>query len=100
MKNDELGNVYVDEALWLSQIHPMRKANSLSQLEVKALHFSIIEVLKIGIENTGTTLGKHRSNYMGTSGNKGGNQHALKVFRQDGLPCPRCETTIAKIVVA
>jgi len=95
-----LGNIYVDEALWLAQVHPLRKANSLNQLEKKALHFAIIQVLKIGIENTGTSLGKHRGNYMGTTGRQGSNQHALNVFRRDGEPCPRCQTTIAKIVVA
>ena len=94
-----LGNIYVDEALWEAKIHPLRKANSLSEKEVTALFHAIPKVLLLGIENMGTSLGSSRANYFSVSGRRGGNQYKLKAFRQDGLPCPRCATTIIKIVV-
>lgn len=95
-----LGNIYVDEALWEAKIHPLRLSKTLNDKELKLLHKAIIMVLKKGIENTGTTLGSNRANYFSVSGRRGSNQHALKVFRREGLPCPRCQTLIKKMVVA
>lgn len=94
-----LGNIYVDEALWKAKIHPLRTANTLTEREIGRLHQSIIEVLKKGIENTGTSLGAARANYFSVNGRRGSNQTALKVFRREGLACLRCNATIKKIVV-
>lgn len=94
-----LGNIYVDEALWLSKIHPSRGVDTLNRKEMIALHQAIIDVLKAGVENTGTSLGATRANYYSVSGKRGENQKGLKVFRRDGLPCPRCQTILKKIVV-
>ncbi|MCE2982444.1 MAG: DNA-formamidopyrimidine glycosylase [Parachlamydia sp.] len=95
-----LGNIYADEALWEAKIHPLRMASSLSDDEMEALHQAIMNVLKRGVENTGTSLGSARANYYSVSGKKGGNQYGLNVFRRDGQPCPRCEATLLKIVVS
>lgn len=95
-----LGNIYVDEALWEAKVHPLRLAKSLDDKELKLLHKAIITVLNKGIENTGTTLGSNRANYFSVSGRRGSNQHALKVFRREGLPCHNCQTLIEKIQVA
>lgn len=95
-----LGNIYADEALWAAKIHPSRQTQTLIEEELKALHKAIITVLKSGVDNTGTTLGNSRANYYSVSGRRGSNQNMLKVFRCNGLPCPRCKTIIQKIVVA
>jgi formamidopyrimidine-DNA glycosylase len=94
-----IGNIYVDEALWLAKIHPLRTLESLKANEVQALHKAIITVLNKGIDNVGTSLGATRANYYSVSGRRGNNQETLKVFRCDGLPCPRCNKTIEKIIV-
>ncbi|KIC76448.1 Formamidopyrimidine-DNA glycosylase [Neochlamydia sp. TUME1] len=95
-----LGNIYVDEALWEAKINPQQLTNSLTKKEIKALHQAIQNVLNKGIENKGTSLGVGASNYYSVSGRRGGHQHHLKVFRQQGLACSRCSTLIIKIVVA
>ncbi len=95
-----LGNIYVDEALWASKIHPEQKTNEVKQAQIKTLHVAIIDVLKQGIEYQGTTLGSTRANYYSVSGQRGGHQTQLKVFRRDGLHCPRCQTEIIRIKVA
>ncbi|CCB85955.1 formamidopyrimidine-DNA glycosylase [Parachlamydia acanthamoebae UV-7] len=94
-----LGNIYVDEALWVSKIHPLRSVSTLTKKEIKALHEAIPIVLQTGIKNIGTSLGAARANYFSVSGRRGSNQNALNVFRKDGLPCPRCNTTIKKMTV-
>jgi|688.fasta_scaffold13379_5 formamidopyrimidine-DNA glycosylase len=95
-----LGNIYADEALWLAKIHPMRKVDSLSPSEIEALYHSIPEVLEQGIKHMGTSLGSKQANYFSVSGRRGGNQTQLKVFRREGLLCPRCQTLLIKITVA
>jgi formamidopyrimidine-DNA glycosylase len=95
-----LGNIYVDEALWSAKIHPSRLLQTLTEKEISALHDSIVEVLKRGVDNIGTSLGSARANYFSVSGRRGNNQQALNVFRRDGLPCERCGTIMQKIVVA
>jgi formamidopyrimidine-DNA glycosylase len=95
-----LGNIYVDEALWVARIHPLRSIETLKAKEVAQLHRAIINVLKKGVENTGTSLGAARANYFSVSGRRGTNQQTLNVFRREGTPCPVCHTTIQKITVA
>lgn len=92
-----LGNIYADEALWAAKIHPARLINTLRSNDIVHLHQAIIAVLKSGVKNTGTSLGSARANYYSVSGRRGKNQELLKVFRCDGMPCPRCQTTIQKI---
>lgn len=95
-----IGNIYADEALWEAKIHPLRKPRSLSLTETKALWKAIKHVLKLGVINQGTSLGSKMANYYSVNRRSGNNQNHLKVFRQDGLLCPRCQTTIIKTVVA
>ncbi|MBN2685693.1 MAG: bifunctional DNA-formamidopyrimidine glycosylase/DNA-(apurinic or apyrimidinic site) lyase [Pontiellaceae bacterium] len=95
-----LGNIYVDEALWTSEIHPERPADSLSEAEVARLFYAIIQVLKTGVKNRGTSLGAGKSNYRDVDGEAGGHRDEVKVYGRSGTPCERCGTVLKKIVVA
>jgi formamidopyrimidine-DNA glycosylase len=94
-----LGNIYVDEALWESRIHPCRLASSLSDSEIRALHRAIPRVLKRGLKNLGTSLGTGKTNFYSIAKHQGRNRDELKVFRQTGRPCRRCHMEIRRIVV-
>ncbi len=94
-----LGNIYVDEALWDAGIHPLRISNDLSRAETKHLHRSIRKVLRRGLKNLGTTLGKGQTTFYSVARRRGSNRDALNVFRCDGLPCPRCGSKIERILV-
>lgn len=94
-----LGNIYVDEALWEASIHPLTLSNTLIDRKIKSLHRSIRIVLKRGLSNRGTALGRGASNFTPVGPAKGKNQHELKVFRRQGNPCPRCRESIIRIVV-
>jgi len=95
-----LGNIYVDEALWEAKIHPQTNTQKITKAKTVLLHEAIQNVLKRGIANQGTTLGKYSSNYLSVSGKRGDNQEGLKVFRREGLLCPRCGNKIIKMTVA
>ena len=94
-----LGNIYADEALWESKIHPCRMAASLSDSEIRALHCAIPRVLKRGLKNLGTSLGAGKTNFYSIAKHQGRNRDELKVFRRTGQPCRRCRTKIERIVV-
>lgn len=90
-----LGNIYVNEALFVSGLHPQRTAQSLNDTEREKLYHAIRQVLNSGIENRGTTL----SDYLDGEGNKGRNQETLFVHFREKEPCRTCGTPIMKIVV-
>jgi len=94
-----LGNIYVDEALWDAKLHPNCIAATLTINEIKALHRAIPRVLKRGLKNLGTSLGTGETNFYSVARLQGRNKDELKVFRRSDLPCPRCETTIQRIIV-
>jgi formamidopyrimidine-DNA glycosylase len=87
-----LGNIYADEALWRARINPLHPANTLDRDEVGRLHRAIRASLRLGIERQGSTL----SEYSTPEGASGRMQEEFRVYGRDGLPCPRCGTTIAK----
>lgn len=88
-----LGNIYCDEALFLSGLHPGRRANSLSATEAGRLFATIRDVLQSAIENMGSTI----SDYRDTKGNKGNNQKYFMVYSRENMPCKRCGTPVKKI---
>jgi formamidopyrimidine-DNA glycosylase len=95
-----LGNIYVDEALWQARIHPERRADTLTGAETRRLHAAVREVLQRAVDNCGTSLGDGETNFYSVAGRRGRNADALKVFRRDGLPCPRCGAVLARSVVS
>jgi len=93
-----LGNIYCDEALYRSRIHPLRSSRSLSPREAGLLLESIREVLESGLRNRGTSLGKGETNYL-SGGRRGENRNSLQVYGRDGEPCLCCGSIIEKIYV-
>ncbi|UCH10283.1 MAG: bifunctional DNA-formamidopyrimidine glycosylase/DNA-(apurinic or apyrimidinic site) lyase [Fidelibacterota bacterium] len=91
-----LGNIYVDEALFVARIHPLKKACDLSSAEAGRLQEAIQEILKESIHQDGTTI----ISFGFGEGRRGRYRELLQVFRRDGEPCPRCRTPLVKIRVA
>ena len=79
-----LGNIYADEALWRSRVYPA--ARSVTRPAAERLHEAIVDVLRAGIENGGTTL----RDYRNAEGGQGSNQFYLECYGRGGEPCERC----------
>lgn len=90
-----IGNIYADEALFYAGVHPQRPGKSLTPPEVGRLHGAIRHVLAEAIADGGTSLDAYRR----PDGSRGEHAARLAVFRKAGLPCPRCQTPIARIVL-
>jgi len=95
-----LGNIYADEALWKSKIHPERRSDSLTDGELENLFEAIKHVLKIGVKSRGTSLGDGKTNYRDVEGESGGHREKVKAYGRSGKPCGRCKTMLEKIIVA
>lgn len=91
-----LGNIYVDETLWLAGLHPLRKCNTLERGEIERLHAAMVNVLNCALENHGTTL----RDYRDPDERPGDNESCLEVYGRAGQPCARCGGAIERIVVA
>jgi len=63
-----LGNIYVNEALFMSGIKPLRTCNSLNKNEIEKLIFNIKEILKFSISKGGSSI-RDFQNTLGKSGN-------------------------------
>jgi formamidopyrimidine-DNA glycosylase len=90
-----VGNIYADEALFRARIHPLRPAGSLRRAQLAALHEGIEYALAAGIEAKGATIDDFRH----VDGARGSFQDRFMVHQRAGEPCPRCGTTIRKLVV-
>ena len=87
-----LGNIYVDESLFLAHILPSRCTSSLKEKEIKDLHQAIKKVLRQAIKHRGTTF----NNYKDAHGRKGSFINKLKVYGQENKKCVRCKKGIIK----
>ncbi|MCT2911721.1 bifunctional DNA-formamidopyrimidine glycosylase/DNA-(apurinic or apyrimidinic site) lyase [Weissella confusa] len=91
-----LGNIYVDETLWQSQIHPLTAANKLSEDELARLRENIIHEITRATEHHGTTV----HSFTTAFGEAGEFQNELQVYGRVGEPCLRCGHPLEKMKVA
>ncbi|MCD6472282.1 DNA-formamidopyrimidine glycosylase [Candidatus Aerophobetes bacterium] len=88
-----IGNVYSQESLFLSGIHPKRKALSLRDEEVSKLYNNLRSILSEAISYRGASV----DTYVDLQGEKGKYKPHLKVYGREGKNCLKCGTTIQKI---
>lgn len=91
-----IGNIYADESLWGAKIHPSMLVKNVSDAKLKVLFKEIQFVLLLSIEKGGST----DRNYVDAEGKRGSYIDFARVFRREGLPCPRCDAEVIKTRVA
>ncbi len=91
-----IGNIYADEVLFASGVHPERSVDDLRIEEIKKIYINIKRILKKAIKYRGTTF----NDYRDADGNKGSFVKMLKVYGRDGEKCLVCGTIIKKIKAA
>ena len=87
-----IGNVYGQDPLFKSRIHPLRTINTLTGDEIEALYHAIRETLQESIDHGGSHW---EQNLYGEHG-KWDNSYFLVAYRE-GEPCPACGTPVKKI---
>lgn len=90
-----LGNIYVNDALFLSGIMPTRPANSLNDVEIEKLLKASVNVINKGIEFGGASASDEK--FVDLSGLGGKYQEHFLVYQKMGKSCNKCGEKIIKI---
>jgi formamidopyrimidine-DNA glycosylase len=88
-----VGNIYADESLWAAKIDPRRLVGAVTKEEFNELYHGLRAVMNEAIDKGGST----DRNYVDARGKRGSYMDFAKVFRREGLACPRCGAAIEKI---
>jgi len=91
-----IGNIYADEILFVSEIHPLIKTESLNDKKLRKIFESIKKILKKAIKLRGTST----SDYRDTAGKKGGYGDVRLVYQKEGKQCHnKCGSAIKRIKI-
>ncbi|MDX2039363.1 MAG: DNA-formamidopyrimidine glycosylase [Isosphaeraceae bacterium] len=88
-----IGNIYADEILFRSGIHPSTPARSLSPSRIGRIHAAISQVLLAAIEAEGSSFD---AGYRTVLGLEGGFLAVNAMYGHGGRPCPVCATPVVK----
>ena len=88
-----VGNIYADEACFIARVHP--GVRRITKKQATVLHAAIVEVLRQGVANGGTTL----RDYVGADGETGDNQFHLQCYGRYGEPCVTCGTALRRLTL-
>ena len=88
-----IGNIYVNEILFLSKINPIRKGKNLKEFEIKKIIKSTKSILKNAIRMGGSSI----KDFSSSNGKKGSFQQHFNVYGKKGDLCSnRCNNRIVK----
>ena len=88
-----VGNIYASEALFLAGIRPLTPANSIGPHRARRLHAAIQQVLRLAVEQGGSTL----RDFSSADGSAGHFQLGACVYGREGLPCHTCGTLVRMV---
>ena len=93
-----LGNIYVNEALFMSKIKPLRMCSNLNKNEISILIFNIKKVLKLSISKGGASI----KDFKNTLGKSGAFQQFFHIYGRENKNCSRisCKGKIRKIIIS
>ena len=91
-----LGNIYADEALFRSRLHPKLNSARLGRKRALRLHAAIQDVLRDAIAAGGSTV----NNYVDSKGAQGYFQLQTNVYGKTGENCKVCAAPLRRTIVA
>ncbi|MDC0903252.1 bifunctional DNA-formamidopyrimidine glycosylase/DNA-(apurinic or apyrimidinic site) lyase [Pelagibacteraceae bacterium] len=93
-----LGNIYVNEVLFYSEVRPTRKINRLKDQEIMKILKNIKKILKKAISLGGSSI----KNFSSSTGKDGSFQQHFGVYGKKGEDCSNadCRKKIKKIILS
>jgi formamidopyrimidine-DNA glycosylase len=89
-----VGNIYADEALWLTGLHGERRGDRLRRADVTRLLSGVRSVMGAALAQGGTSFD---ALYVNVNGESGYFDRSLQAYGREGLPCSRCDTPIVRV---
>jgi formamidopyrimidine-DNA glycosylase len=92
-----IGNIYSDEMLWASDVHPLSVVGKIPEKEMKEMYKSAKPLLQRGIDFGGDSDSDYRNIY----GEPGKFQNKHNAYRRTGEKCPKkgCSGIIERLKV-
>ena len=90
-----IGNIYSDEILFASKVHPLRTVETLKKKEIEKICQNIKKILKAAIKAHGSSV----EHYVDACGKKGNYVKQHKVYQREGQKCLRCGSVIKRIKI-
>jgi|TARA_B110001452_G_scaffold197801_1_gene167749 formamidopyrimidine-DNA glycosylase len=89
-----LGNIYVNEVLYLSKINPKKSVNKLNNKEINKIILFTKKTLKVSIQRGGSSI----QNFSDSDGKSGTFQQNFNVYAREGMKCTKnkCKEIIKK----
>ncbi len=93
-----LGNIYVNEILFLSRVKPTRQVINLKNFEINKIVKITKKILKIAIKHGGSSI----KNFSNEDGKKGDFQQHFNVYGRKGEKCSNidCNENVTKVVIS
>jgi formamidopyrimidine-DNA glycosylase len=91
-----MGNIYTDECLHRSGIHPLARSDRIDGERVKRLHQAIRATLRAAIAREGSSFDTF---YRTPEGKAGSYQDRFRVYGRAGEPCGSCGKPIRRVLV-
>jgi formamidopyrimidine-DNA glycosylase len=88
-----IGNIYADEALWLTKLHYDQPADSIKKATFLELISAVRQILEKAVGEGGTSFDEQYKNVNGESGYF---DVSLNAYGMTDLPCPRCGKAIQR----
>lgn len=91
-----IGNIYADEALWRSRVHPETPGERIGPRKARELLAQVRAVFAQALVEGGTSFDEQ---YVNVNGEAGYFSISLHAYGRTGEPCARCGTQIKRIVI-
>lgn len=92
-----IGNIYANDALFLSKINPSIPAKKINPKTAKILRQNLVDLMEESIFHGGSTAKDNK--YIHPDGTKGEHQYHFRVYQRSGEPCLVCQTPIKRIKI-
>jgi len=90
-----IGNIYDNDALFLSKINPKLPANKVTLKQAKILRQNLIDLMRESLFHGGSTAKDNK--YIHPDGSFGEHQYHFRVYQRSEEPCLVCQTPIKRI---
>ncbi len=80
-----IGNIYADEILWASGLHPLSRVENLNRKDLNRIFIFTVKILKKAIKYKGSSMDDYRI----PSGEKGGFQNLQNAYQLTGEKCKK-----------
>ncbi|MBO1901099.1 bifunctional DNA-formamidopyrimidine glycosylase/DNA-(apurinic or apyrimidinic site) lyase [Leucobacter weissii] len=91
-----VGNIYADEALWRTRVHPETPGHRIGALRAAELLAQVRAVFAQALAEGGTSFD---AQYVNVNGQAGYFAHSLNAYGRTGEPCRRCGEPLRRMAI-